>query len=50
MNVPNARNHRMSAPIVSKQQKELKTWLKLREKRAAAVATKPIKHGKKSST
>ncbi len=40
----------MTAPIVSKQQKELKNWLKLREKRAAAVAVKPIKHGKKSST
>ena len=50
MNVPNPRNHKMTAPIVSKQQKELKNWLKLREKRTAAVAAKPIKHGKKSST
>jgi hypothetical protein len=40
----------MTAPIVSKQQKELKNWIKLREKRTAAVAAKPIKHGKKSST
>ncbi len=40
----------MTAPIVSKQQKDLKQWLKLREKRTAAVAAKPLKHGKKSST
>ena len=40
----------MSAPIDSKQQKELKNWLKLREKRTAAVAARPMKHGKKSST
>jgi hypothetical protein len=39
----------MSAPVVSKQQKELKAWLKLRTKRAAAVASKPLKHGKKIS-
>jgi hypothetical protein len=43
-----ARNCRMTAPIASKQQKELTKWLKLRTKRAAAVAAKPIKHGKKS--
>jgi hypothetical protein len=40
----------MTAPIVSKQQKALQSWIKLREKRTAAVAAKPIKHGKKSST
>jgi hypothetical protein len=40
----------MTAPIVSKQQKELKNWLKLRTKRAAAVASKPPKHGKKSGS
>jgi hypothetical protein len=40
----------MTVPIVSKQQKDLKNWLKLRTKRAAAVASKPLKHGKKSST
>ena len=40
----------MTAPIASKQQKELKTWLKLREKRTAAVVAKSIKLGKKSST
>jgi hypothetical protein len=40
----------MTAPIVSKQQKELKNWLKLPEKCTAAVAAKPMKHGKKSST
>jgi hypothetical protein len=40
----------MTAPIVSKQQKDLQKWVKLREKRTAAVAAKPIKHGKKSST
>jgi hypothetical protein len=40
----------MTAPIVSKQQKALQSWIKLREKRTVAVAAKPIKHGKKSST
>jgi hypothetical protein len=40
----------MTAPIVTKQQKDLKNWLKLREQRTAAVAAKPVKHGKKSST
>jgi hypothetical protein len=40
----------MTAPIVSKQQKALQSWIKLREKRTAAVTAKPIKHGKKSST
>ncbi len=40
----------MPGPVNSKQQKELKNWLKLRTKRAAAVAAKPIKHGKKSSS
>jgi hypothetical protein len=40
----------MTPPIVSKQQKAVQSWVKLREKRAAAVAAKPIKHGKKSST
>ena len=40
----------MSGPVVSKQQKQLKEWLKLRTKRAAAVAAKPPKHGKKSGT
>jgi hypothetical protein len=40
----------MAAPIVSKQQKALQAWVKLREKRSVAVAVKPIKHGKKSST
>ena len=50
MDAPNPRNHRMTAAIVSKQQKDLKQWVKLREKRTAAVAAKPLKHGKKSST
>ena len=40
----------MTAAVVSKQQKALQTWLKLRAKRAAAVAAKPLKHGKKSGT
>jgi hypothetical protein len=40
----------MTAPIVSKQQKALRSWFKLPEKRTAAVAAKPIQHGKKSST
>jgi hypothetical protein len=38
----------MAAPVVTKQQKALQTWIKLRTKRAAAVDAKPIKHGKKS--
>jgi hypothetical protein len=50
MNVPDPRNRKMSAAVVTKQQKDLKNWLKLRTKRAAAVAAKPPKHGKKSST
>jgi hypothetical protein len=40
----------MPAPVVSKQQKAAQAWIKLRAKRAAAVATKPAKHGKKSGT
>ena len=40
----------MSAPIVTKQQKALQAWIKIREKRTAAVAAKPLKHGKKNST
>ena len=40
----------MTAPCVSKEQKAAQAWIKLRAKRAAAVATKPIKHGKKSGT
>jgi hypothetical protein len=40
----------MAAPIETKQQKDLKKWLKLRTKRADAVAAKPAKHGKKAST
>ena len=40
----------MTTTVVSKQQKAAQAWVKLRAKRAAAVATKPIKHGKKSST
>jgi hypothetical protein len=50
MNAPNRRNRKMTTPVVTKQQKDLKNWLKLRTKRAAAVAAKPLKHGKKSST
>ena len=40
----------MTKAVVSKQQKATQAWIKLRVKRAAVVATKPIKHGKKSST
>jgi hypothetical protein len=40
----------MTAAVVTKQQKDLKNWIKLRSKRAAAVAAKPVKHGKKCST
>jgi len=40
----------MTTAVVTKQQKALQTWIKLRAKRTAAVAAKPIKHGKKSST
>jgi hypothetical protein len=50
MNVRNRRNRKMAAPVVSAQQKALKAWIKLREKRAAVVAAKPPKHGKKSHT
>jgi hypothetical protein len=37
----------MTIAVVSKQQKNLQAWVKLRAKRAAAVADKPAKHGKK---
>jgi hypothetical protein len=40
----------MAEPFVSKQQKAAQAWIKLRAKRAAAVATKPPKHGKKTGT
>jgi hypothetical protein len=50
MDAPNPRNRKMTTPKVSKQQKDLKNWLKLRAKRAPVVAAKPLKHGKKSST
>jgi hypothetical protein len=50
MNVANPRNRKMTTPCVSKQQKAAQAWIKLRAKRAAAVATKPLKHGKKSGT
>jgi len=40
----------MTMAVVSKHQKALQAWIKLRAKRTAAVAAKPIKHGKKSST
>ena len=49
MDASNPRNRKMAGPVVSKQQKDLKNWLKLRTKRAVAVATKPLKHGKKST-
>jgi hypothetical protein len=38
----------MPTTTVTKQQKDLQAWAKIRAKRAAAVADKPIKHGKKS--
>ena len=41
---------KMTKANVSKQQKDAQAWIKLRAKRTAAVATKPIKHGKKSGT
>jgi hypothetical protein len=50
MNAPNPGNRKTTAPAVSKQQKDVRAGTKLRAKRAAAVATKPVKHGKKSST
>jgi hypothetical protein len=40
----------MTTAVVTKQQKALQAWIKLRTKRAAAVAAKPMKHGKKSGT
>ena len=39
----------MATPVVSKQHKALQTWIKLRTKRAEAVASKPAKHATKSS-
>ena len=48
MDAPNRRHRLMAAPIVTKQQKDLKKWIKLRDKRTAEV--KPPKHGKKTST
>jgi hypothetical protein len=39
----------MSAAVVTPQQKALQAWIKLRSKRTAAVAAKPMKHGKKTS-
>jgi hypothetical protein len=50
MDAPDPRSRKMAGPVVTKQQKDLKNWLKLRTKRAVAVAAKPMKHGKKSST
>ena len=49
MDALNPRSRKMAAPVVTKQQKDLKNWLKLRTKRAVAVAAKPMKHGKKAS-
>ena len=40
----------MTTPEVSKQQKAAQAWIRIRAKRAAAVAAKPIKHGKKSGS
>jgi hypothetical protein len=40
----------LGANRLTKEQKALQTWVKLRAKRAAAVAAKPIKHGKQSGT
>jgi hypothetical protein len=50
MKAPTRGNRKMTAAVVTKQQTDLKNWIKFRSKRAAAVAAKPIKHGKKSST
>jgi hypothetical protein len=44
------RSRKMTVAVVTKNQKALQAWIKLRAKRAAAVAVKPLKHGKKSST
>jgi hypothetical protein len=41
MDAPKRRSRKMTVPIVTKQQKDLKNWLKLRTKRAVAVAAKP---------
>jgi hypothetical protein len=49
MDVPNSRNRKMTTPAVSPQQKAAQAWIKLRAKRAAAVDTKPMKHGKKTA-
>jgi hypothetical protein len=48
-NAPRARNRNMAPPVDTPQQKALKAWIKIRAKRTAAVASKPPKHGKKST-
>ncbi|MGD0044073.1 MAG: hypothetical protein ABSE84_27320 [Isosphaeraceae bacterium] len=40
----------MDMTIASQRQKAVQAWVKLRAKREAVVAAKPIKHGKKSGT
>jgi hypothetical protein len=40
----------MTAPAITKQQKDLMNWLRLRSKSAVAAAANAMKDAKKSST
>jgi hypothetical protein len=40
----------MDKSVASQRQKAVQAWVKLRAKREAAAAAKPLKHGKKTST
>ena len=40
----------MDKSTATQRQKAVQAWVKLRAKREAVVAAKPLKHGKKSST
>jgi len=40
----------MNTSIASQRQKAIQAWVKLRTKREAAAAAKPIKHPKKTSS
>ena len=44
------RNRTVNTSIASQRQKAVQAWVKLRAKREATVAAKPVKHGKKSSS
>jgi len=50
MQAARPRNRTMDKTVASQRQKAIQAWVKLRSKREAAVAAKPIKHPKKSSS